>query len=771
MSVPSTIAEYLSCFSQELGDRILQIYPALQAPQDPVSERFKTLLRNPFAAQRLAVMGIVKRWHRAKAAALIAECGTGKTLMALSAIHVRSAGQPYTALVMAPPNIVGKWCREVLITIPGARVFMIDGLRTPGQSGANPHGVNEVRYRNGRIVREGLHTTLTDLRLRKNAKSARDRWQKICPGPSFWIVGRDRAKLSYFGKHSYAVARSGPCLGSVVNPDSGAPLIVNDERVLATEFDKIRRSEILGAAGRDRGRDRCPIYSPLWQADGKRIRRFAPLEFVGRYMKDFFDYGIADEVHELANDTAQGNALGTLARAVDRIAVLTGTLMGGYADDLFNTLYRLEPHKMVAEGYEWGESGVRSFAETYGVLERITIITPEENACSKAKVTKQVKRKPGASPLLFGKFLMELGAFVSLEDISSELPSYREEVIGVDMDEPLAKAYADLEDQIKEALEEHRGNHSVISTALNALLSYPDRPYGLGDLIGTEYDPESHRRLPFLIARTQDLSEDFAYAKERKLLECIKADLTRGRKCQIYAVYTVKRDVTGRLERVLSQEGIRVSVFTCQVPADQREAWYEQRLRDGMQVCIAHPRLVSVGMDLLWAPSIYFVQTGYSIYTLRQASRRSWRIGQRSNVVVRFLTYNDTMQTSCLRLMGKKLLVSLAMEGKFSNEGLQGIEDDDDVLTAMARELVTQRGVGESASAVWKAVQEQHSRLLPASPALEEESAEDIAAATHNGLVTFAATPKDLIFGSRLEKETTRRKPPIVESDSQLSLF
>ncbi len=165
MSIPSTIAEYLSCFSQELGDRILQIYPALQAPQDPVSERFKTLLRSPFAAQRLAVMGIVKRWHRAKAAAVIAECGTGKTLMALSAIHVRSAGRPYTALVMAPPNIVGKWCREVLITVPGARVFIIDGLRTPGQSGANPHGVNEVRYRNGRIVREGRSPPSEELEL------------------------------------------------------------------------------------------------------------------------------------------------------------------------------------------------------------------------------------------------------------------------------------------------------------------------------------------------------------------------------------------------------------------------------------------------------------------------------------------------------------------------------------------------------------------------------------------------------------------------------
>jgi hypothetical protein len=275
---------------------------------------------------------------------VIAECGTGKTLMALSALHVHSAGRPYTALVMAPPNIVGKWCREVLITIPGARVFMIDGLRTPGPANAVPHGVNEMRYRNGRIVREGLHTTLTDLRLRKNSKSARERWQKICPGPSFWIVGRDRAKLSYFWKHSYSVAQSGPCLGSVINPDSGAPLIVNDERVLATEFEKIRRSEILG--GGDAGKDRRAIYSPLWQADGKRIRRFAPLEFIGRYMKDFFDYGVADEVHELSNDTAQGNALGTLARSVDKIALLTGTLMGGYADDRAPRAQRAEEGPM-----------------------------------------------------------------------------------------------------------------------------------------------------------------------------------------------------------------------------------------------------------------------------------------------------------------------------------------------------------------------------------------------------------------------------------------
>ena len=52
------------------------------------------------------------------------------------------------------------------------------------------------------------------------------------------------------------------------------------------------------------------------------------------------------------------------------------------------------------------------------------------------------------------------------------------------------------------------------------------------------------------------------------------------------------------------------------------------------------------------------------------------------------------------------------MEGKFANYGLQALDDDDDMLTAMARELVTQKGVGEKADALWKEIQRQHMRLL-----------------------------------------------------------
>jgi len=102
---------------------------------------------------------------------------------------------------------------------------------------------------------------------------------------------------------------------------------------------------------------------------------------------------------------------------------------------------------------------------------------------------------------------------------------------------------------------------------------------------------------------------------------------------------------------------------------------------------------------------IFFAETGYSIYTLRQASRRSWRIGQRNNVNVKFFFYSGTMQEMCLRLMGKKQLVSLAMEGKFATEGLQAIDEGDEILIAMARELVTEKGIGESADLVWRQLQ------------------------------------------------------------------
>jgi hypothetical protein len=223
----------------------------------------------------------------------------------------------------------------------------------------------------------------------------------------------------------------------------------------------------------------------------------------------------------------------------------------------------------------------------------------------------------------------------------------------------------------------------------------------------------------------------------------------------------------------LSREGIRVEVLTTAVPPEAREAWFERQLKAGMQVCIAHPRLVATGLDLLQFPTILFYESGYSIYVLRQASRRSWRIGQRQSVRVKFMAYAGTMQENCLRLMGKKLLVSLAMEGKFANHGLQVLDDDDDMLTAMARELVTQKGVGEKADACWREVQREHTRLLEAQriPAIEQPQAPVSPSLPAEDSSAAPETPgrSEALVELAMPRTRVARKPRH-ESDAQLSL-
>src|SRR5260370_3277646 len=269
---------YLRAWAPELSERIFPPYPPLHCFDDPASPLTGQLLRKPFPAQILAMMGVVKRWNEARGAAVIAECGTGKTLISLGAVHVHSDRKPFTALVMVPPQLVEKWAREAFLTLPRLRVFFIDGLRTPTSSVGNV-GVNEVRLRNGRIIREGLRTTLTELRQRKTARTPRQRWDSICGFPALFIVGRDRGKLSYFWRHAYTLAACGRYQGSVVNADTGCPIYLAEDgqRLLAVDFKKAKLSEILGGPNGDESKkSRRAVYSPLWAAGRKKNNAFRP---------------------------------------------------------------------------------------------------------------------------------------------------------------------------------------------------------------------------------------------------------------------------------------------------------------------------------------------------------------------------------------------------------------------------------------------------------------------------------------------------------------
>jgi len=136
-----------------------------------------------------------------------------------------------------------------------------DRERPPGHA-----GVNEVRLRHGRIFREGLRTTLTELRQRKTARTAPQRWDSICGFPDLFVMGRDRGKLSYFWRHAYSLAQCSRYQGSVASADTGCPICLGEDgqRLLSVDFKKAKLSEILGGPnGDESSKSRWALYSAL----------------------------------------------------------------------------------------------------------------------------------------------------------------------------------------------------------------------------------------------------------------------------------------------------------------------------------------------------------------------------------------------------------------------------------------------------------------------------------------------------------------------------
>lgn len=198
--------------------------------------------------------------------------------------------------------------------------------------------------------------------------------------------------------------------------------------------------------------------------------------------------------------------------------------------------------------------------------------------------------------------------------------------------------------------------------------------------------------------------------------------------------------------------------------------WFQEEVvSDGLGAPVLTQLHIPRNLDLIFCPAIIWYQTGYSTFTLRQASRRSWRIGQTKPVTVRFLCYENTAQVGCLRLMGRKLLVSMALEGKFSDSGLQSMDDGADVLTTLARELVMNQGVGQSADEVWKALQAQ--QAIVERPQVETAEREIQVEAP---LVTVPRSAPALLFGKDVPlvpAAPTRRRATSESSPDQLSLF
>ena len=211
-----------------------------------------------------------------------------------------------------------------------------------------------------------------------------------------------------------------------------------------------------------------------------------------------------------------------------------------------------------------------------------------------------------------------------------------------------------------------------------------------------------------MIVQVPPLSEEKLYPKEKALVDLVAAERMEGRRVLVYATHTGTRDITERMDDILTRHGFRVAVMKADAVAperreawvavmkadavapERREAWVADRVKEGIDVMICHPRLVQTGLDLIDFPTLCWFETDYSVYVMRQASRRSWRIGQTRPVKVVFMAYRNTLQADALKLVAKKLQSSLAVEGELPEDGLAAYGDDgDDLMMALARKIVS----------------------------------------------------------------------------------
>ena len=642
------LAGFIDTFKEAIAQRVVESYPPLYRPSEN-GGKLPRLLRTPMGAQADAIRGAALSLQTHRGTTVVGEMGTGKTFIGAAAAHMAGFQK---VLVLCPPHLTKKWKREVEQTVPFAQAAIV--------------------------------TSITDLeKLRLSTGS----------GPLFVVMSRERAKLSYRWKAA-VIERWAVSKGRLVrDEETGEPFrvpccpdctaqIVDKDGVPLTDEDLNRRKRVCEQCG-----------APLWQADSSSLRRYPLSDYVKHRMKGFFNLLVTDEVHEYkSRGSAQGIAAGILADACGKSLSLTGTVMGGYASTLFHLLYRFSPEIRT----EFGRSDEHRWIQRYG-FEEHSIGKPDNDAVEdgrnsrRRKYRKVVRERPGLVPsALF--HLIGNTVFLRLSDVASGLPDYEEQVLlsSMDSEEDLTgysqrSAYDTVFEELRRKLAEalKKGSKRLLATYLQTLLAYPD-----GCTKGeTVFDPATGEP----IVQVPPLSHEKLYPKEKSLLDLVAAERMEGRRVLVYATHTGTRDITERMDDILTRHGFRVAVMKADAVApDKREAWVADKVKQGIDVLICHPRLVQTGLDLIDFQTVCWYETDYSVYVMRQASRRSWRIGQTRPVKVVFMSYRNTLQADALKLVAKKLQSSLAVEGELPEDGLAAYGDDgDDLMMALARKIVS----------------------------------------------------------------------------------
>ena len=642
------LGDFIDTFKDAIAKRVVESYPPLYRPSEN-GGTLPRLLRKPLGAQADAIRGAALSLKAHRGTTVVGEMGTGKTFIGAAAAHMAGFER---ILIICPPHLVPKWKREVEMTVPGVRAAIVESI-----------------------------TDLERLRL------------SVGSGPLFAVMSREKAKLSYRWMpaviHRWAVSKgrllrdeeTGEPFRVPCCPDCTAQ-VVDKDGVPLTDADLNRRKHTCAGCG-----------APLWQADRSGPARYPLADYIKHRMKGFFDLLIGDEVHEFkGRGSAQGIAAGILADVCGKSLSLTGTLLGGYSSTIFHLLYRSRRRSGRSSGVPTSTAGFSGTASRRSPSASRTTTRWRTGATAVAAAT---ARWSGRGRDSFPSALFHIignTVFLRLADVASGLPDYEEKILVSSMDsEEDATGYSqrtayntvfeELKKELAAALKS--GSKRLLATYLQTLLAYPD-----GCTRGeTVFDPRSGD----VIVQVPPLSEEKLYPKEKALIDLVAAERLEGRRVLVYVTHTGTRDITGRMDDILTRHGFRVAVMKADAVApNRREKWVADKVQEGIDVMICHPRLVQTGLDLIDFPTIVWDETDYSVYVVRQASRRSWRIGQTRPVKVVFMSYRNTLQADALKLVAKKMQSSLAVEGELPEDGLAAYGDDgDDMMMALARKIVS----------------------------------------------------------------------------------
>ena len=704
---------YLNIFGDILAERIQNSF----VPKyDPANNEFSQYVNNYddscyhngielYKAQKATIQAAVNNLNVNDVTFVIGEMGCGKTALG-SGISYAHYGKKVgmTNIVMCPSHLVNKWKNEVERLVPNAKGYIV---KTVSDLIALESKIKaKVKHEHTYIIMSKESAKIS-YEMRPAALWSTSKRTFVCP-----CCGSKLYKTIKMGSGRYAdyeivdfnetdMMRQMAYNSTCMNPNCKAQLWspLNKEelnpqwiklgstgwimfRHVDEVYDRLANKERLDKKESElftRLSDLKEAIENGEQFKGlKAPRRYSMAKYIRERYKGLIDYFICDELHLFKGNTAQGQAMADIACASNKFIGLTGTLLNGYADGLFYILYRTLPKLMKKEGYEY--SSEAEFMRNYGVIKRESKIEFRNGRRGARLATPNEKRLPGVSPLVFTKFLLENSVFISLSDMDGGLPQYTEIPLPVEMDEDLKREYNSLEEELKHHVGGFQeGSMKAMGAMLQTLSVYPDMPY--------DQPPVIHPDTGDVLVVPTELAKG-TRNKEAALLELVQQKLDAGEKVLIYYEWTNKTDVAERLTAMFKEHNIKAATLTSNVSAETREEWIDKQLVKGLQVLMCNPKLVETGLDLLDFTTIVFYQVGYNIFTMRQASRRSWRLSQTKDIEVYFIYYRDTVQDKALSLMATKLQASMAIEGKFSEEGLRAMSNNEDLLTQIASSVV-----------------------------------------------------------------------------------